>query len=75
MPEQQTTAMRRLRKAAGVTLQEVAQGAGIGVSTLWNFETGRRAPGVADKARIVAAIDDLRSAQEAAYNEALRELA
>lgn len=67
------TVIRKLREAAGLTAEEVAAEAGIGVSTLYHHETGVRALSTGREAEVVAAIERLRRERAEQYDAALQE--
>jgi transcriptional regulator with XRE-family HTH domain len=50
---------RRLRKAAGLSLQEIAGGVGCSAVAVWRWENGERAPRGEAAARYAALLDQL----------------
>jgi DNA-binding transcriptional regulator YiaG len=49
----------RIRLAHGLSLQDIADGVGVGVTTLWRWENGRNAPRSGAGARWADLLDEL----------------
>lgn len=52
-------ALRKIRKAAGITQQQLADQVGLTPAAIGHYETGRRQLGLADARRLVAALNAL----------------
>jgi transcriptional regulator with XRE-family HTH domain len=63
--------LARARQAAGLTLQELAQRVGWHVSTLHNYESGRRPLKIAQLAQLAAALNRSAAALLAASDDAI----
>src|SRR5436190_5397998 len=63
--------LARARQAAGLTLQELAQRVGWHVSTLHNYESGRRPLKIAQLAQLAAALNRSPAALLAASDDAI----
>lgn len=53
------SALRTIRKAAGITQQQLAEKLRLTQAAIGHYETGRRQPGLADARRIVKALNEL----------------
>ncbi|WP_430302997.1 helix-turn-helix transcriptional regulator, partial [Pseudomonas aeruginosa] len=53
------SALKAIRKQAGVTPTQLAERVGLTQAAIGHYETGRRKPGLSECRRIVAALNDL----------------
>ncbi|AWE99936.1 helix-turn-helix family protein [Pseudomonas aeruginosa] len=57
--EEAMSALKAIRKQAGVTQTQLAERVGLTQAAIGHYETGRRKPGLSECRRIVAALNDL----------------